>query len=483
MKFTVGKYVRPHPDPLLGERTGVRVDVQPNSSEARRPAGRRGQFFLRLTTALAVAIMLSCATLRAETLLLSNAIVHTVSSAVITNGEVLVQSGKIIQVFDSNLRTRRMLPADVTVVDLNGAHLYPGLIALDTALGLVEINGVRSTRDQSEVGDYTPDVTSWVAVNPDSVLLPVARANGVAFFEPTPQGGIVSGQSGLVALAGWTTEEMGYKKPIALHIFWPGMALNLTPKDKAANQSKWKSPEDQARARREKLKALADFFEEAHAYAKAKEAGAKHTAVFRPNPPWEAMLPFVRGELPLTIHADDEREIVAAVGWATTNHYRIILAGGRDAWRVAGLLATNGIPVIYEHVFTQPARDTDAYDAQFAAAEVMRQAGVKVVFSTGTDSASLVKNLPYEAAQAVAFGFPADEAIKGITLYPAQLAGVAERVGSIESGKDATLFVADGDILDIRSHVQRMWIAGQEVSLDDRHKRFYEKYRNRPKTP
>ena len=438
---------------------------------------------IRLLTSAAT-IVVSAATLHAETLLLSNAVVHTVSSATLPSGEVLVQNGKIIQVFDSTSQgSSRTLPTDVTVVDLKGQHLYPGLIALDTALGLVEINGVRATRDQFEVGDYVPDVQSWIAVNPDSELLPVARANGVAFFEPTPQGGVVAGQSALVALTGWTTEEMTFKKPLALHVFWPDLSLNLTPKEKAANKAKWKSPDDQAKERIEKMKALADFFEEAHAYAKAKEAGGKNAAAGRTNPPWEAMLPFVRGQLPITVHADGEREIVSAVGWATTNHYRIILAGGRDAWRVAGLLATNQIPVIYENVFTQPVRDTDAYDAQFKAAEVLRQAGVKVVFGTGTDSASLVKNLPYEAAQAVAFGFPADEAIKGITLYPAQLAGVAERVGSIEAGKDATLFVADGDILDIRSRVQRMWIAGKEVSLDDRHKRLYEKYRNRPKAP
>jgi imidazolonepropionase-like amidohydrolase len=436
-----------------------------------------------LALAMLAVTICSCVSVNAQTLLLQGATIHTVSGPTIARGDVLIQDGKIRGVFDTNQPSRQLYPSDATIIDLKGQHLYPGLIALDTALGLVEINGVRATRDQFEVGDYVPDVQSWIAVNPDSELLPVARANGVAFFEPTPQGGVVAGQSALVALTGWTTEEMAFKKPIALHVFWPNLGLNLTPKEKAADKAKWKSPEDQAKERIEKLKALADFFEEAHAYAKAKEAGAKGAIALRTNPPWEAMLPFVRGQLPITIHADGEREIVSAVGWATTNHYRIILAGGRDAWRVAGLLATNQIPVIYENVFTQPVRDTDGYDTQFKAAEVLRQAGVKVVFSTGTDSASLVKNLPYEAAQAVAFGFPEDEAIKGLTLYPAQLAGVAERVGSIESGKDATLFVADGDILDIRSHVLRMWIAGKEVSLDDRHKRLYEKYRNRPKAP
>jgi len=144
------------------------------------------------------------------------------------------------------------------------------------------------------------------------------------------------------------------------------------------------------------------------------------------------------------------------------------------------LLASNNIPVIFNHVFTQPQRDVDRYDVHFAAPRVLQDAGVMVVFGAG--GASLVKNLPYAAAQAVAFGLPAEEAVKGITLYPAQIAGVVERLGSIESGKDATLFATDGDILDIRSNVKRMWIAGKEVSLENRHTRLYERYRKRPKS-
>ena len=182
------------------------------------------------------------------------------------------------------------------------------------------------------------------------------------------------------------------------------------------------------------------------------------------------------------IHADEVRQIKSAVNWASTNHYKIILAGGRDAWMVVDLLAAKKVPVIYGHTFTQPARDTESYDVHFTAPEVLHKAGVPVVFTIGPSSfnAPLAKNLPYEAAQAVAFGLPEAEALKGLTLYPAQLAGVADRLGSIEVGKEATLFAADGDILDIRAKVKRMWIAGKEVSLEDRHTRLYEKYKHRP---
>lgn len=414
--------------------------------------------------------------LAAETWLLKGATVHTVASDAIPGGEVLVRDGKIAAVGKSVNAT------DVPTIDLTGLQLYPGLIALDTALGLKEIGAVRATVDVREVGDFTPDVFSWWAVNPDSELLPVARANGVAYFEPAPQGGVVAGQSALVALDGWTIEDMAVRKPLALHVYWPTMTLNPTPREQVRDKAGWQSLEDQAKQRAARLRALDDFFQDARAYAQAKAAAASNQAQApTPDPTWEALLPFVRGERPLVVHADEGRQIQAAVTWAATNRWPIILAGGRDAWRVAALLAKHQVPVIYEHIFTLPARDTDAYDVHFRAPEVLRQAGVTVIFSTGVNSASLVKNLPYEAAQAVAFGYPAAEAVKGLTLYPARVAGMAGRLGSIEAGKDATFFAMDGDVLDIRANVKRMWIAGREVSLESRHTRLYEKYRHRPK--
>ena len=417
------------------------------------------------------------ASLHAEMFLLTGATVHTISRGNITNAEMMIRDGKILGVLDPAGDVQKLYPSDAKQIDLKGLHLYPGMIALNTDLGLTEIDAVRSTIDSREVGDYTPDVFSWLAVNPDSELLPVARANGVSHFEPVPFGAVVSGQSGLMALNGWTTEQMVTKRAIALHVFWPSATLDTTPKEKSSNPAKWKSLEDQDKERKEKLRQLDDFFSEARAYAKAKE-GAKD---FQIVPAWEAMLPVVRGEIPVTIHADEVRQIRAAISWAVTNGVKMILADAMDAWRVADLLATNKIPVIFNHTFTQPIRDSDGFDVHFRAASVLTKAGVKVAFSGG--GGSLVKNMPYAAARAVAFGLSADEALKGITLYPAQMAGVAERLGSIEAGKDATFFVSDGDVLDVRSNVKRMWIGGQEVSLENRHTRLYEKYRNKPKLP
>ncbi|MGA2541940.1 MAG: amidohydrolase family protein [Verrucomicrobiota bacterium] len=427
----------------------------------------------------------------AETILLKNATVHTVSGQVLSPGDVLLENGKILEVGQVTRTADR-------VVDLKGQHLYPGLIALNTALGLVEIAAVRASSDEADTGQFIPDVRSWIAVNPDSELIPVARANGITIVEPTPGGGgLVAGQSGLIALDGWTSEKMAFKTPDALHVYWPDMNISATGRRGGGGgvggrgrggRGGGGSLDEQDKERLLRIKELDDYFTDARAYAQARDAGKTKGAPDPGlNPSWEAMLPYVRGQLPIMVHAEDSRQIKAALKWAATNDYKIIIAGGRDAWMAADLLAKAKVPVIYDGVYTMPARDFEPYDVHYKAPEILRQAGVKVIFSIGaggkepSEDPSAVRNLPYAAALAVAFGLPAEEALKGITLYPAQIMGVDDRLGSIETGKDATLFACDGDILDLRANVKHVWIAGHEVSLETRHTRLYDKYRNRPK--
>jgi len=413
----------------------------------------------------------------AEILFIKGAVVHRINESVLSPGDVLVEHGKITQV-GPGLKS----PDAATVIAAEGLHLYPGLILASTSLGLMEINAVRATLDTTEVGNYHPEVKSWTALNPDSELLPVTRANGITHVVPVPSGGIVSGQSGLVALDGWTAEEMTVKKPAALHLFWPDEDLNLTPRELAPDKAKWKSLEDQVKERRKKLKELDDFFAEALSYATAREKGGSPTSPFIHVPAWEAMLPFIRGEIPLVIHASEARQIRGAVQWSKARKFKIILAGARDAGEVAALLAENKVPVIFDSVFAQPAHDYLPYDVYFKAPADLAKAGVKVIFSVGLGgyTPAMARNVPYATAQAVAFGLPSEEALKGLTLYPAQILGVENRLGSIETGKEATFFLANGDILDIRSNVVRLWIAGREVSLESRHTRLYDKYRQRP---
>ncbi|MGZ8938633.1 MAG: amidohydrolase family protein [Limisphaerales bacterium] len=414
---------------------------------------------------------------RAESVLFKNATIFPVSAPAMEKADLLIENGKIKQI-GQNLSAE-----GAREIDCTGKQIYPGIIAAATSAGLVVIDAVRATIDSREVGDYTPDVRSWLAVNPDSELLPVARANGITHIVPVPTGGIVPGHSGLVALQGWTVEDLAVKAPLALHLFWPSMSLDTTPREGLVDKSKFKSLEDQAKERSARLKDLDDFFSEAESYAKARPADANDRI-----PAWEAMLPFLNGEIPVMIHADESRQIKAAVEWATQRKYKAIIAGGRDAWMHAGLLASNKIPVLFERVFYQssslaatPSRDVDPYDTHYKAPAVLHEAGVQVAIGLGGHSGSELRNIPYVAAHAMAFGLPADAALKSITLHPAQMLGVGDRLGSLEVGKEATLVIATGSILDIRTQVTEVWIAGQKTSVESRHTRLYEKYNNRPR--
>jgi len=226
-------------------RSGVAAD-----KKVRAPAAVSRCFLLVLATHIATLLPASAASL-----LLTGATVHTISGETLSPGQVLIQDGKIAAVGQS------VSSNGALSTNLSGLHLYPGLISLNSVLGLVEISGVRATLDSTEVGEYTPDVESWIAVNPDSELIAVARANGIAYFEPVPKGGIVPGQSGLITVDGWTTENRTIKKPVALHLFWPSMELETTPRARA--RTKAKSLEEQGKDRRSKLRAIEEFFLEA----------------------------------------------------------------------------------------------------------------------------------------------------------------------------------------------------------------------------
>jgi imidazolonepropionase-like amidohydrolase len=405
-----------------------------------------------------------------HSILLRELTIHTVSGETLSPGQILFRDGKILEV------NQAIEPGEAEVIDLPGGHLYPGLIAPTTSLGLLEITAVRATRDTTESGQFIPDVQSWIAFNPDSELLHVARANGITHVLATPEGGAVSGQSGLMVLEGWTTEQMTVAAPVALHISWPDMRLNISTEP--GSSSGRKSLQDQAEDRRKKLQELDLFFQEAAAYARARD----HSQSFRLIPAWEAMVPFVKGDKPLVIHANELRQIKAALEWSQKQGYKMILAGGRDAWKTAALLAEHQIPVIYEHTFSLPPQAHDPYDIHFKAPAILHEAGVKVLFSEGLGGrgATSLRNLPYAAAQAVAFGFPAHEALKSLTLHSAELFGVGDKLGSIEPGKEATFFICNGDLLDLRSKVARMWISGAEVSLENRQTRLYQRYQKRP---
>ncbi len=420
---------------------------------------------------LSLGLATTLLTAQAASVLLKDGWIFTASGPVLTNASVLIRDGRIQKV-GSGLTDK----AD-TVVELAGQRVFPGLIAPTTVLGLLEIDALRATRDTTEVGEYSADVSAWIAVNPDSELIPVARANGYTHAQVVPSGGTVSGYSGLIQLDGWTIEDLTIEKAVALHLRWPGFGLDTTPRPPGKDSGP--SLEDQVRDRDRKLREIDAFFTEAAAYSEAKKVAKEG---FKIVPAWEAMLPVVRKERPLWIHVNEARGIRSAAEWSVRRGFKAVIAGGRDAWREAAYLAEHRIPVAYEHVFTQPVRDTDPYDVHYSAPAVLAKAGVLLAFSEGTEQfgASNIRNIPYSAAQARAFGLPYEDAVRGLTLNAAQMLGVSDRLGSIEPGKEATLFIADGDVLDLKAQVKRMWIRGREVDLSSRHTRLYEKYRKRP---
>ena len=419
----------------------------------------------------------SCVVVLAETVLYQAAVIHTADQGVIENGQMLVQGdritavGKMVQV-----------PRDARTVNLGKLQLYPGLIAATTSLGLTEINAVRATQDTTEVGEFTPDVEAWISVNPDSELIPVARANGFTHALVAPLGGVVTGTSGLIKTAGWGVEDMTVKPRAALHIMWPVLSINPTPKLALRNPDNFKSPKDQAKERERKLRAIDQFFDQAEAYAKARAAHAGQEN-FETIPPWESTLKAITGRQPIMVHANYERQITSAVAWAKRRGYRIIIAAGLDAWRVAGLLAKEKVPVVLDNVFRLPQRDTDSHEVNFRAAGVLHKAGVKIAHSVrmGNWGATEVRNITYAAARSMAYGLPREAGLRSITLHPAEMLGIDEKLGSLTAGKEATFIAVDGDLFDIRSNVKQMWIAGKRVSLESRHTRLYEKYKNRPK--
>jgi imidazolonepropionase-like amidohydrolase len=411
---------------------------------------------------------------RERPLAIIGATVHRVSGPDIEGGTVVIGTdGKIAAVGPGSLE----VPAGAERVEAGGLHVYPGLINANTVLGLIEIGAVRGTVDVAEVGSLNPGARAEVAINPSSELIPVTRANGVLLALTAGRGGLISGTSALIALDGWTWEEMTIKAPVAMHVMWPGMGLDRRPEAT-------KKLEKQIEAREQRIRDLHDAFAQAAAYWRARDAaGQKEERRPDEDVAWAAMRPVVTGEIPVVIEANDLAQIRAALEWTAAEGLDMILAGGQDAWRVADELARRRIPVILNTVNDLPARNYEPYDTPYTNAARLHAAGVTVLFSTGPGGfgAANARNLPYEAAKAVAFGLPREAAIRGLTLAAAEVFGVADRLGSIDPGKDATLILVAGDPLEATGQVRRAWIGGRDVDLENRHQRLYKKFDARPR--
>ncbi len=398
------------------------------------------------------------------------ATIHPVSGPDIVQGTIVIRDGKIASISPGTAPE-----AGAPVVDAKGKHVYPSLFPPMTVLGLQEIDSVRATIDKEELGDINPAARADFAINYDSELLPVARSGGVLVAGVTPNGGIIAGTAVVTKLDGWTREDATLKSPAAITIYWPDLRI-----DRSTTASK--SVKRQEKARDEALERLRKVFRDARAYEKARSA-EKTAGVPKHDfdPRLAALLPAIDGTIPVIVHAQRLAQIRDAVKWAAEEKLRLVIWGGADAWRMADELAKAGVPVILESPLDLPVRADDPYDAQFADAGVLDRAGVRVAFNDGGSDASNVRNFPQLAAMAVAYGYPREKAVAALTLEPARILGVDSRIGSLEPGKDATLILTDGDILDLRSRVVAAWEGGHPLDLTDKQKQLYERYRNRPK--
>ena len=403
---------------------------------------------------------------------IKNATLVTVTGATIKNGTLLIEEDKI-----TALGTNVDIPSGAEVIDAKGLFVYPGMIDASTSLGLYEVGAVAATVDTYEIGTYNPHIKAAVAINPHSVHIPISRFNGITSALVAPGGGVISGESALINLNGWTPEEMVLKAPVAIHINFPRL-----PREDDQRRERPPPAQETSKAKErteEQIKELKEVFQKTKRYAATWDEYRKS-----PKPPapvkdlmLDALVPVVKKELPVIVSVNAEKDIKNAVEFVDTLDIRAIFQGVNDGWKVAALLKKHDIPVLVGPVLSSPG-SKDPYDARYANAGVLHRAGVKIAFLTG--SAPDVRSLPYHAGSAAAFGLPKEEALKAVTINPAEIFGLADKIGSLEVGKLANVIVTDGDPLEMRTQIKHVFIAGEKIPLESKHSKLYEKFRKRP---
>ncbi len=396
-----------------------------------------------------------------------SATIHTISSDPIeANGYIVFDNGVITDVGQG--RAPRVPKA--RVIDAKGLHVYPGFIAADTTLGLTETGSVQVTVDTTELGQVTPEVRAAVAINPDSSLIPVARSNGILTGLVFPRGGLVAGRCSTIRLDGWTWEQMTIDAEAGLVVSWP----RTEPFRGFSFRRPRVSEEEQRKQIAERLEQIERLFDDARAYLRAHEADPTQATDLR----YEAMRSVLDGEKPVFVRASSVGQIESAIAWATRRKLRIVIVGGQEASKAIPLLLKHDVPVIIGGLHRLPQNRYEPYDSPFTLPAKLHGAGVRFAIASGTSPAH-ERNLNHNAATAVAFGLPKSEALRAVTLSPAQIIGLGQTHGSIEVGKAATLIITDGDPLQITTDTLVAFIDGRQIDLGNRQKTMHEKYREK----
>jgi imidazolonepropionase-like amidohydrolase len=408
---------------------------------------------------------------------------HPVGKPAIQGGTLIIAGGKIAAIGPAGIP----IPSEAQTIDLAGLDVWPGLIDAGSSIGLFEVGSLQETQDFADAGRFQPELKTSTALRPDSEHIPVTRANGVLTAYVQPSGGLISGRGCVINLDGWVPRELVMADAAALNVTIP----RIIPRP-ASGPSPGPAPgpgtgpgqggggADPRARRKEQLEAIRVQFKKAAHYGDVVDRGrAEGRPAIPHDPRLAALVPFARGQKPVIFHANQGPEILDALAMAKELKLRAIISGGAEAWTVAGALKEAGVPVLVGGTLDLPAHDHDPYDATYANPARLHAAGVTVAITSkgGRPSAAMEgRNLPYEAATAIAFGLPEDTALRAVTLTPARILGVSDRVGSLESGKLANLVVTAGHILQPTTPVLVLFVEGKPLMPESRHTRLYEKY-------
>nr|WP_287936648.1 amidohydrolase family protein [Algoriphagus sp.] len=390
--------------------------------------------------------------------LLKNATVVTGTKGTLSNTSVLLENGKISQI-GANITA-----ADAEVIDCTGMFIYPGMIDGGTRLGLVEVSSVPETVDYAEIGNVTPNMQALTTVNPNSEAIGVTRVSGVTTVLTVPTGGLFPGTAALINLNGYTPDQMyGGFKAVAMSF----------PSSGRRGRFDRRSEEDIKKDAEKAMKEANDIWDNAKSYLELKKSGAELSYY----PEMEQLSKVIAGELPLLIEVNAASDIQNAIKWVQDKKIKVIFSGVAEGWRVAEEIAKSGIPVVTGPVQELPTRQSDRYDAAYSNAGKMAKAGVKVALRT--DEEENVRNLPFHAAFAAAYGLGKEEALKAVTINPAEIFGIADQYGSVETGKRANLIVSTGDPFETRSQIIHVFIDGYRIPMSNRHIRLYQEFLER----
>jgi imidazolonepropionase-like amidohydrolase len=399
---------------------------------------------------------------QSKTIVISGGTIHVGNGSVIENGTVVIEKGKIKSVS----ATPVTISGDVDRIDATGKQVYPGLIAPNSSLGLVEFASTKSTVDVEELGEMNPNIRAIVAYNTDSKIINTVRSNGVLLAQITPQGGMIPGSSSVVQLDAWNWQDAAYAMDNGIHFKMP--ALINRP---AAFQRRGANV-DPVAAGLARLEEARSFFKEAKAYLNEKT----HTGT---NLKFEATRGLFDGSKPFFVHCDLVKEMLAAINFAKEFNFKLVLVGATDSWMIADILKENNVAVILGEIHSLPASEDDAVDQPYKTPGMLQKAGV--LFSMGFEGGDgnwRQRDLPFHAGTMAAYGVTKEEALSAITLNAAKILGIADRTGSIEAGKDANIVISTGDILDMRSSVlTNAYIQGRALNLDNKHSQLFERYK------